>query len=93
MQNDYIIDLIIYDQKISLEAKKSSDILNQFYKSEIGFKELCQMSPKLFEAYKSIEEINEDYFKFIEKENFIISKKSNLINIEMIISHGFKKIN
>ena len=51
------------------------------------------MSQKLFGAYKSMQEIDEDYFKFLKKENFIISKKSNIINIEMIIPHGFKKIN
>lgn len=91
-QNDYILDLIIYEEKISFEAKQSSDIFNQIYKSEIGLKDLCQMSQKLFGAYKCMQEINEDYLKFLEKENFIISKKNNIIDVEIIIPHGFKKI-
>ena len=59
-KNNYILDLIIYDQKISLEAKQSSDIINQIYKNEIGLKDVCQMSAKLFGVYKCMQEINED---------------------------------
>lgn len=40
-----------------------------------------------------MQDINEDYFKFLKKEDFIISKKDNTINIEIIIPHGFKKVN
>ena len=93
-QNEYKVNLIIYEQKISFEAKQSSDIFNQIYKTEMEFKDLCQMNKKLFGSYGSMQEINEDYFKFLQNENFIISKKdNNIINIEMIIPHGFKKIN
>jgi len=92
-QNDYKLNLIIYNQKISFEVKQSSDILNQIYKNEIGLKDLCQMCQKVFGLYNNMQEINEDFFKFIKEENFIISKTDNKIDIEMIIPHGFKKVN
>ena len=63
-QNNYILDLIIQRQKILFEAKQSSDSLNQIYESEIELKELCQMSQKLFGAYKCKQEIDEDYLFF-----------------------------
>ncbi len=37
--------------------------------------------------------INEDFFKFLKEENFIVSKIDNKIGIEMIIPQGFKKVN
>ncbi len=92
-QNDYSLNLIIYNQKITFEAKQSLNILNQIYKSEIGLKDLSQMCQKVFGLYNNMKEINEDFFKFLEKDNFIISKKDNKIDIEMIIPHGFKKVN
>ena len=92
-QNDYKLNLIIYNQKISFEVKQSSDILNQIYKNVIGLKDLCQMCQKVFGLYNNMQEINEDLFKFIKEENFIISKTDNKIDIEMIIPHGFKKVN
>ena len=93
-QNDYILDLIIYNQKISFEVKQSSDILNQIYKSEIGLKDLNQMCQKVFGFYSSMQEINEDFFKFLKNDDFIIIKKNNTsIDVEMIIPHGFKKVN
>ena len=93
-QNDYILDLMIYNQKISFEVKQSSDILNLIYKNEIGLKDLNQMCQKVFGFYNSLQEINDDFLKFLKNDNFIISKKNNTsIDIEMIIPHGFKKVN
>ena len=92
-QNNYKLNLIIYNQKISFEVKQSSDILNQVYKSEKELKDLSQMCQKVFGAYNNMQEINEDFFKFLKEENFIVSKIDNKIGIEMIIPQGFKKIN
>ena len=92
-QNNYKLNLIIYNQKISFEVKQSSDILNQVYKSEKELKDLSQMCQKVFGAYNSMQEINEDFFKFLKEENFIVSKIDNKIDIEMIIPQGFKKVN
>ena len=92
-QNEYIVDLIIYEKKFVIKAKQSSDILNLIYKNEIGLNDLVQMHKKIFGNYENMQEINEDYFKYLKKDDFIISKKDNSINIEIIIPHGFKKIN
>ena len=92
-QNNYKLNLIIYNQKISFEVKQSSDILNQVYKSEIELKDLSQMCQKVFGAYNNMQEINEDFFKFLKEENFIVTKIDNKIGIEMIIPQGFKKVN
>ena len=92
-QNNYKLNLIIYNQKISFEVKQSSDILNQVYKSEIELKDLSQMCQKVFGAYNNMQEINEDFFKFLKEENFILSRIDNKIDIEMIIPQGFKKVN
>ena len=92
-QNNYKLNLIIYNQKISFEVKQSSDILNQVYKSEKELKDLSQMCQKVFGAYNNMQEINEDFFKFLKEENFIVSKIDNKIGIEMIIPQGFKKVN
>ena len=92
-QNEYIVDLIIYEKKFVIKAKQSSDILNLIYKNEICLNDLVQMHKKIFGYYENMQEINEDYFKYLKKEDFIISKKDNSINIEIIIPHGFKKVN
>ena len=92
-QNEYIVDLIIYEKKFVIKAKQSSDILNLIYKNEIGLNDLVQMHKKIFGNYENMQEINEDYFKYLKKDDFIISKKDNSINIEIIIPHGFKKVN
>ena len=63
-QNNYKLNLIIYNQKISFEVKQSSDILNQVYKSEKELKDLSQMCQKVFGLYKDMQEVNEDFFKY-----------------------------